>query len=271
MNKLAIITVVYNNYKVLEDFIKSLEKQSNKSFHLFVADLSDRKQELDLKDIHSTVIVSNNLGYAHGVNLGLKKAVENNFENFCILNNDIYFQKDFVENVLTSLNKNTNTLIGGKIYYAAGYEYHKNRYQKKDLGHVIWYAGGSIDWDHALTLHLGVDEIDNNKYNKTARVDFITGCLMIFDKKILDRIGLWDESYFLYYEDADWCMRAKKSGVNLIYNPSIIIWHKNSESTGKPGSPTHVKYQNKNRLKFGLKYAPIKTKLHLIKNYLLNS
>ena len=60
---------------------------------------------------------------------------------------------------------------------------------------------------------------------------------------------------------------AKKAGVKLFYDPSIIIWHKNAQSTGGSGSKLQQKYQRINRLRFGLKYAPIKTKLHLIKNY----
>ena len=91
---------------------------------------------------------------------------------------------------------------------------------------------------------------------------------MIFNKSVIDKIGYLDESYFLYYEDADWCERAKKAGINLYYDPSIVIWHKNAQSTGGAGSKLHQKYQEKNRLKFGLKYAPWKTKLHLIINLL---
>ncbi len=265
---MAIITVVYQNYSILDDFLTSLADQNNKNFHLFIVDLSEKKQKINTKLPHS-VIISLNLGYAHGVNLGLRRAIHNGFNQFCVMNNDTYFNKDFVANVLSSIITHESSIIGGKIYYAPGYEYHKNRYRKNDRGKVLWYAGGKVDWDHALTPHRGVDEVDTGQYDKPEPTGFVNGCLMIFDQKVIDKIGFWDEKYFLYFEDADYCERAKHNGISLYYDPSLVIWHKNAQSTGGPGSPIHRKYQKINRLRFGLKYAPLRTKLHLLKNYFL--
>jgi GT2 family glycosyltransferase len=89
---------------------------------------------------------------------------------------------------------------------------------------------------------------------------------MAYKKSVLNIVGKWDESYFLYYEDADFCERALKKGVSLLYDPSIHLWHKNAQSTGGSGSSLHQKYQTKNRLIFGLKYAPFRTKIHLLLN-----
>lgn len=271
-NKLAIITVFYNNYSVGFDFIKSLANQKNDNFHLFAADLSDKKQEKLGKIYNSfskiakkiTIITSKNYGYAHGVNLGLKEAIKNGFLNFCVINNDVFFNNDFVDQVLLTLKNNPYSISGGKIYYAKGFEYYKDRYQKKDLGHVLWYAGGFFDWRNVLTPHRGVDEIDRGQYNNFEEIEFVTGCLMIFDKKVVEKIGYWDESYFLYFEDADYCQRAIKKNIKIYYNPKIVIYHKNAQSTQGAGSLIHQKYQKKSRLKFGLKYAPFKTKIYLL-------
>ena len=122
-----------------------------------------------------------------------------------------------------------------------------------------------------IAKHRGVDEIDKDQYDRFEETDFITGCLMLFDKQVLDEVGFLDESYFLYFEDADFCIRAKKKGVKLYYDPSLVIQHKVSQSTGGSGSSLQQKYQSRNRLKLGLKYAPFRTKLHLLKNYLLDS
>ncbi len=262
---LAIITTVYKNYASIEDFLKSLAKQKDKDFHLYLADLSNNKQEIKT-NVPKTILNSTNLGYAHGINIGLKKATEDGLENFCVINNDVFFNEDFTEKVLSSINGHSSSIIGGKIYYAPGYEFYKNRYQKQDLGKVFWYAGGHIDWNHVLTPHRGVDQIDKKQYNHLEKNDFITGCLMVFDKNVINKVGYFDESYFLYYEDADFCVRAQKNSIDLFYDPSIVIWHKNAQSTEGSGSTIHKKYQQKNRLKFGLKYAPFRTKLHLFKN-----
>lgn len=218
-----------------------------------------------------TVLHTKNLGYAHGVNIGIKEAHKKGLQKFCVLNNDIYFKDDFVDNVLHSLEQHPSSLMGGKIYYAPGFEYHAQKYKKHELGNVIWYAGGETDWNNVITHHTGVDEVDVGQFEKFGKTGFITGCLMYYDADVVQKIGNWDESYFLYYEDADYCERARRKGLQLYYGPSVVIWHKNAQSTGGSGSDIHVKYQEKNRLRFGLRYAPLKTKLHLLKNLFLTT
>jgi GT2 family glycosyltransferase len=264
--KLAILTVVYENYEVIADFLKSLDKQTNTQYKLFVADLSKNKKVLHLKNIDAQLIESENLGYAHGVNIGIKAAIEQGYTKFCVINDDTYFEEEFVEKVLHALGEHPHSLIGGKIYYAPGYEYHTDRYSEKDLGHVLWYAGGHVDWNHVITYHRGVDEIDKGQFDTVEKTDFITGCCFCFDKQVVETIGYWDESYFLYYEDSDYCERAKRARLSLFYDPQILIWHKNGQSTEGSGSKIQVNYQRSNRVKFALKYAPLRTKLHVLKD-----
>jgi len=270
MNKdIAVITVTFNT-PVIEDFLSSLIKQKNKSFHLFITNISSKNKEIESPGISSTIILSENKGYAYGVNRGIEKALTAGYTRFLIINDDTFFKEDFIEKVIDTFDKHPSSLIGGKIYYAPDHEYHRSRYKESERGNVLWYAGGSIDWAHIFTPQRGVDEVDKGQYDKSQEVDFITGCLLGFDKNVVDKVGLWDESYFLYFEDTDYCVRAKRSGIKLLYDPSVVIWHKVSQSTGGSGSTLHQKYQNKNRVRFGLKYAPLRTKLHLLKNYALS-
>ncbi len=266
---LAIVTVIYQNYTVLEDFFVSLKNQTDKNYHLFIVDASVDRKEINTVGLPVTVINIENKGYAYAVNKGLERAVADGFDKFAIVNSDIVFDSNFVKNAHLSIEKNPVAIIGGKIYYAPGYEYHKDRYAKEDSGRVIWYAGGKIDWAHVLASHRGVDEVDRGQYDAFAETDFITGCLVCYDLDVHRRVGMWDADYFMYYEDTDFSMRAKKAGVKCLYDPSIVIWHKNAQSTDGAGSEFHVKYQKKNRIKFGLKYAPLRTKLHLIKELLV--
>ncbi len=268
MDKLAVISVVYNNYFVLQDFINSLKNQESKNFKLFIADLSDSKILIDEKGLKLQVLPDKNKGFAYGVNLALKKAIEEGYKYFCVINNDTNFKGNFIGNVLSSIKKNPKSIIGGKIYYASGFEYHKKRYSKKDKGNVIWYAGGYTDWKHAITIHKGVDDVDKGQYDIAQETEFITGALMLFDIDVINKIGFLDESFFLYFEDADYCIRALNKKIKLYYDPTIVIWHKVSQSTGGSGSDIQVRYQALNQLKFGLRYAPLRTKLHLIKNFI---
>jgi GT2 family glycosyltransferase len=217
-----------------------------------------------------TVFHAKNKGYSHGVNEGIKKAIKEGFEAFVVINSDVVVKANFVENVLDELNKKPKCLIGGKIYYAKGYEFHKDKYRDEDLGKVIWYAGGTIDWANMYISHRGVDQVDTGQFDNIEETEFITGCLVCFDKEAFETIGPWNEKYFLYYEDSDFCERAKQKGYKLIFDPDIIIWHKNAQSTDGSGSALHQKYQEKNRIIFALKYAPLRTRMHVVKNFLFD-
>lgn len=264
---LALLIVYYNHPEQLQDFLLSLKKNQTKDIKLFIADLSGNLKLKNSYGLKIEIIPGKNKGYAYGVNLGLKAALNQNFAKFCVLNYDTYLESRFVKQVLNRFK--TNNLFGGKIYYARGFEYHKNRYQNKDLGKVLWYAGGQINWNHATVTHRGVDEVDNKQYDQVETTNFIPGTLMAFTKEVVDKVGFWDERFFLYYEDTDYCVRCQKLGLTLTYDPKIIIWHKNAGTTGGPGSKLHVKHQRYSRLLFGLKHAPFRTKTHLIINYLL--
>lgn len=267
--KIAVITVNYKNYKVTEEFIQCFKTQSDSNFKVFISDLTENPKDIS-KNEFVQVIFGKNKGYAYGINLGIREAISQGFEKFIIINNDVNLKQDFVENAIKSLSHNPSSILTGKIYYEKGYEYHKS-YDKKDLGNVIWYAGGKNDWSNVYTSHIGVDMVDKGQFSQKKETDFITGCLMIFSKQVVDKVGLMDESYFLYYEDADYCERAKNKNIKLIFDPSLKIWHKNSQSTEGSGSSIHVKYQTKNRIKFGLKYAPFKTKIHLYKELIFGN
>lgn len=268
MTHIAIITVVYQNYSILEDFLQSLKKQTS-NFHLFIADSSPERKEITTEGFELTVIPIENKGYAHGVNMGIKKARGMGFDHYCVINDDVFFKDDFIETLEHTFAEHPKTIFGGKIYYAPGYEFHKDSYAKEDVGHVIWYAGGAVDWAHATTGHRGVDEVDKGQYDTIEPTEFITGCLCCFDKTVVDTIGYWDEEYFLYYEDADFCERAKRNNIPLYYIPELNIWHKNAQSTDGSGSELHQKLQKKAHLRFSNKFAPFRTKLHVLKNYYL--
>ena len=268
MKKLALITVIFKNYTILDDYFATLGTQTDSDFHVYVLDLSPEPEQYTYPS-YVTYIHDKNGGYAYGINQGVKRAVADGYELFCPMNCDVTVKENFVENIKRSITSNPSSIIGAKIYYYPGYEYHKDRYTKTDLGKVLWYAGGITDWKNVYTTHRGVDEVDKGQYDAQEKTTFITGCLMTYDKSVIESIGYWDESYFLFYEDADYCARAMNNGIPLLYDPSICMWHKSGQSTSGAASTFQQNYLEKNRLKFGLRYAPLRTRLHLIKNFLL--
>lgn len=247
---------------------------------LFIVDLTpapERQVIPWIRKIEDRVIyfTSDNKGYAHGINIGVRDAVSKGFVHFACVNTDIVFDRDFVEVATQTIIHHPRTIIGAKIYYAPGYEYHTKSkpidnlpYPNVPNTYTIWFAGGNFDWAHATTSHIGVDTVDSEAVNQECETSFITGCCMLYDKSVRDIVGEWDETYFMYYEDADYCMRGKSKNIRCYYNPRIVIWHKNAQSSDGSGSSLQTHYMKKSQLRFALKYAPFRTKLHIVKNYL---
>ena len=205
-----------------------------------------------------------NLGYV-GNNVGIRDAYNQGADYLILLNNDVILPKDLITKLVETAEKDKKIgLLAPKMYFAKGYEFHKDRYKKEDLGKVIWYAGGFIDWDNVYSNHRGVDEVDRGQYDKEIEVDAANGACLLIRNEVIAGIGYLRDKYFMYWEDADYCLRAKKAGWKIVYTPETCLWHKVSASSGI-GSNLNDYFLTRNRLDFGLRYAPLKTKLALLK------
>lgn len=264
------VAVVILHYKGEEDTLKCIdslfrEHPNRKLFKLIVvSNASSEKFCFRLKRNYANIeVIENqeNLGFSKGNNIGIKKALVQGCEFIILLNNDTIVGPKLVENLVSFAKTNvTIGLVSPKIYFAPGNEYHKNRYKDTEKGKVIWYAGGILDWQNVYASHRGVDQKDSGRFGESVDTDFVTGCCVLIKKAVIEKIGFLDEKYFLYFEDIDYSIRAKRGGFRVVYYPGTHIWHKNASSSGDPGSPIHIYYQTRNRLYFGYKYASWRTK-----------
>ncbi len=209
-----------------------------------------------------------NLGYAGGNNVGLRYALEHKYDFVWIVNPDIVVDTKALDEALKVMTKDPKTaVVGSKVYFAPGYEFHKNRYSKKELGKVIWYAGGVNDWKNVFAVHFGINEVDNSQFDKEKTIGFATGSSMLIKCEALKKVGILNEKYFLYFEENDLCQRLLKFGYQIMYAPRSKVWHKVGQATGI-GSSLSDYYIARNRMLFGMHWAPLKTKLSLIKESL---
>lgn len=212
----------------------------------------------------TTLALKSNLGFTGGNNEGMKEAMKQGAQYIWLLNNDTLLHTDALR-LIEAFDDNKVGIAGSKIYFSPGHEYHAARYQDRDRGKVFWYAGGLVDWKNMYASHEGVDEVDHGQYDKLKQTPFITGCSMMIKRSVIESIGYLDDRYYLYLEDLDYCMRAKIYGFELVYYPYSILWHVNAGSTGGAGNQLHEYYITRNRLLVGLKYAPIRTKIALLR------
>lgn len=206
-----------------------------------------------LHDIH--VIDLPNLGFAGGNNTLLRAAQQlSKPDVYVLLNNDTITHTQSL-NILCKKALESNALLSPKIYFAAGKEFHTDAYAPQERGRVLWYAGGVIDRKNMYAWNRSVDEVDFGQQDRLEMTDFATGCCLVFSDSVLKDLGMMDESYFMYMEDVDYCLRAKERGIDVLYVPEAVIWHKNAGSSAGSGSEFHVYYQTRNRMAAGIRWG----------------
>lgn len=267
-NKVGIIIVNFKGNKDTSACLDSLAKLRTKhNVKVYLVDYINNSEDhnLDKHQVKPVIIkTKDNLGFSGMNNLGLRLALTGGCGTFVLLNNDTVVDANFLDPLVKLAHENKVGLVSPKIYFYQGCETHQ--YPNKFKGNIIWYAGGVIDWKNVMAFHRGVDEVDRNQFDDQSQTDFATGCCLALSKESLDRLGLMDEKYFLYYEDTDWSCKAKKLGMKVLYEPTSVVWHKNAGSTGGSGSTMHRYYQTRNRVFFAMRYAPMKSKIAVLRH-----
>lgn len=217
-----------------------------------------------------------NLGFTGGNNLGIYYAVEKyNSDCVLLLNNDTTVSPQFLQDLVECSQEHLDYgMIAPKIYFYKGNEFHKKSYSRDELGSVLWYAGGSIDWQNLAAFHRGVDEVDRGQFDEFSESDFATGCCVLIRREVLEKVGTFDKRFFLYFEDVDLSVRTERAGYKIGYCPDAVIWHKNAGSSGGAGSSLHNYYLARNRLLFTEKHGFIKAKItgvRVLLQYVLGS
>lgn len=209
-----------------------------------------------------------NTGYAGGNNTGISYALKNDASYIVVLNNDTIVTKHLFSQLTNALLVFRADVACPKIYFEKGFEFHKDRYAKEELGKVFWFAGAEMDWRNIIGHHRGVDEVDHGQYDDRISIEGITGACFIAKREVFEKVGVFDEKFFLYYEDADLSYRMRKAGFKIILAPKAILYHKNAGSTGGSGSKLQDYFITRNRLIFGMKYGPLRARFALIRESL---
>lgn len=267
MKSIWIVTVCYNSEKETEKCIKSLLKVDRKDFEISVL-VIDNGCKVSFTSSENKVHVvrsEKNLGFSGGNNLGITYALSRGADFVLLINNDTIADPKLLVSLFQAYKTESNVGIAcPKIYFERGHEFHIEKYSKEEKGSVIWFAGGGIDWKNSISYHRGVDEVDKGQYEISEDITFSTGCCMLIPRAILKQVGMFDDRYYLYFEDADLSVRMIKSGYRILYVPSAKLWHANAASSGS-GSELHDYYLTRNKLLFGMKYSPLRTKFALVR------
>lgn len=266
--KIGIVTVLYNSGTVLDEFFATLAEQTYRNITLYVIDNHSpddsltKAQALAADASFETVVIAEpeNWGVAKGNNIGIRRALADGCDYVLLSNNDIVLAPDTITNLLVGMLDMQATMAVPKIYFHG-----------TDL---FWYAGGRFDMLRCGTPHLGLLQADRGQYDTLCLTSYAPTCFMLIDRHVFDRVGLMDETYFVYYDDSDFVWRALREGSEkLVYVPLSRLWHKESTSTGGIQSDFYTYYINRNACYFANRhFSPLRKgifSLYLILHYIL--
>lgn len=236
----ALVTVTYNSASVLPDFLSSLSAQTADGWALIAVDNASADgsvAQLEKWDgpLHAIVRNGENLGFAAGANQGIRMAMDAGFDSVLLINNDTLFDPDFLQRLLRSPHRSAGPILVPTVREAG---------DAKDY----WYAGGHFTW---LRGGFGV-VMERTPPNDDAAIwpaEFAPGCCKLIDMDVFRQIGLFDEQFFVYWEDADFCLRCRDAGIKMfvVRHPSLI--HKTSSLTGGSASPFFIDQYHRNQIK----------------------
>lgn len=255
------VAVVILNFKVKDETIgciQSVKKSTYPNVEIIVVDNgSDDGLGEEIGKEREIVFIQNkeNLGYSGGNNVGIKYALKKRADFIFILNPDAKVDPRCIDECVKVFSDQNIGIVAPKIFFG----------DKK----TIWFAGGVFDYANVLGKHRGVNEKDSGKYDKVEETDYATGGAMFARAEVFKKIGLFDEKYFLYYEDSDFSFRAKQAGFKILYLPTAIVYHENAKSTGL-GSPLQDYFITRNRMLIASKFLPLRTRFALLREALKN-
>lgn len=247
MKKVSVITVNYNQPQVTETLLKSIaEYNKYPALQIIVVDNGSRIDPVPdwrQKYPNHTFLRSEiNRGFAGGNNEGIRLA---DGEYIFFVNNDTEFTEGLIESLVTLMDYHPKIgIISPKIRYF-------------DQPDIIQYVGFSpMEYTTARNKCIGEFEPDEGQYDHTTgRTGFIHGAAMMVRRSAMDKAGLMFESFFLYYEEMDWCERIRNNGFEIWVEPRALIYHKESVSVGKKSALKEY-FMNRNRILFIRRNAP---------------
>jgi GT2 family glycosyltransferase len=246
--KVAVVIVSYKGKADTLECLASLESLDYDNYSIILVDQNSGDGVLEEVTIQFPKVVClanpTNNGFAGGNNLGIDYALKDGAEAVFLLNNDTIIAPDLLSAVVAKAEGEERIgLVGPTMFYY-------------DHPTTVWSLGGWLNYRaDATQIGDGLSEEAAIAQLATRPPDYFVGCGLYIKQAVLEEIGLLPEEYFLYYEETDFCVRARRAGWQLAHAPEGKLWHKISRSTGRD-SPLTLYYMRRNALLFVERYHP---------------
>jgi hypothetical protein len=158
-----------------------------------------------------------NTGYSRGVNIGIRRALAHDADYVLLLNNDIRVAPDMLSQLLAQAERQPACGFCSPLIY------------QLDQPERFWVVGGH--WHIYNLVHEGWDVADTGQYREPQPFAILFGTALLIRRQVVEQVGLFDERFFAYYEDADLLLRARQAGYSALMVPAARVWHTGSYST----------------------------------------
>lgn len=250
------VIVNYNSQKFVEECLTSLRALDFEGRHEIIV-VDNQSPDGSGERLRSALdgsgmellLLKRNDGFAAGCNAGIRVLLQRGAQYIWLLNPDTEVAPEALRSLVDELERAQDCgAAGSKIYYAGSPP-------------RIWSAGGSIDSAQMQIQMRGNGEADSPRWNAPTDCDYLPGCSMLIRAEVFRTVGLLPEEYFMYFEETDWCCRARARGFRLRYVPQSVVVHKFADE--KMGTPFTVYYYNRNRYLFWSRWATKLSRLRL--------
>jgi GT2 family glycosyltransferase len=242
-----VVWVVVLNWNRPEDTrlcVESLQAGDYAELRILVVDNGsdvDKYEELCAAVSGVEIVRSeDNLGFAAGNNIGIRHALDRDADYVLLVNNDTVVAPDMIGMLVEVMERDPTFGVAGPIIYYM------------DQPQEVWFAGYRIKGElyvlrRGLRLEPPLQPVED--------VDFVSGCGMLLRREMVERVGVFSSEYFMYYEDLDLCLRAKRAGWRIACVTGASMWHKVSASSGGSESPMKQYHQVRSSLIFYRRYT----------------
>jgi GT2 family glycosyltransferase len=198
--KIFFVIVTYNSASTIRCAIESIFTSQNIDPQIIIVDNASKDHTIQkCKKLYPHITYlenTSNKGFASAVNQGIDHAIKKNAEYVVLFNPDAILEKNCVIRTISEMKEKNIAIASPRIFTVNSPR--------------IWFEGGKITWLRMRAIHKKPQTTNPLPPNS-----FISGCVMVISRCTIDTIGLFDEKFFLYYEDTDYSLRAQNAGLAI--------------------------------------------------------
>lgn len=248
--RVGTVILNYNGKDVLPGLLESLTRIDYPDFRIFLVDnnssddsVEHARSEFSEKLPIEIIVNPENLFFSAGNNVGIKRAIEWGADYVLLLNNDTIVPPSLIKELVDFLEAHPKGGIAGPMIHFA------------DPPGTIWGAGGMVNLWWGLVRHRGIRLIDKGQFSEAAMVDYVSGAAMMARSSVFSTLNMLDETFPMYYEDTDFCFRARKAGWEIWYVPTSPMIHLVSVAAGGQASRFKISRRFSAGMRFFARHA----------------